>query len=130
MKAVAARLDIPPLSANLRKFIDWVARWTINPRGMVLRMAIGAPFHAGPEPARAGVRLAGPPPRRMTPARARVLAAAEGGLAFSKAALAEAAACSRGVIDNLIDEGALETIALPPEPAALRLRSGFREAFP
>ena len=118
LKAVAARLDIPPLPANLRKFIDWVARWTVSPRGMVLRMAIGAPFQAGPEPARVGVRLKGPPPPRMTPARARVVAAAEGGLAFSKAALAEAAACSSGVIDTLIDEGTLETIALPPEPAA------------
>jgi primosomal protein N' (replication factor Y) (superfamily II helicase) len=119
LKAIVSRLDIPPLPANLRKFIDWVARWTMSPRGMVLRMAIGAPLQAGPEPARVGVRLKGPPPRRVTPARARVLAAAEGGLAFSKAALAEAAACSSGVIDTLIDEGTLETIALPPEPAAL-----------
>ncbi|MGA7385964.1 MAG: primosomal protein N', partial [Methylocella sp.] len=65
LKTVAARLDIPPLPANLRKFIDWVARWTVSPRGMVLRMAIGAPFQAGPEPARVGVRLKGAPPRRM-----------------------------------------------------------------
>ncbi|MGA9214994.1 MAG: primosomal protein N', partial [Methylocella sp.] len=48
LKAVAARLDIPPLPTNLRTFVDWVARWTVSPRGMVLRMAIGAPFHAGP----------------------------------------------------------------------------------
>jgi primosomal protein N' (replication factor Y) (superfamily II helicase) len=125
LKAVAARLDIPPLPANLRKFIDWVARWTLSPRGMVLRMAIGAPFQAGPEPARVGVRLTGAPPHRMTATRARVIAAAEGGLAFSKAALAEAAACSSGVIDNLIGEGTLETIALPPEPAALPCDPAF-----
>ena len=125
LKAIASRLDIPPLPANLRKFIDWVARWTLSPRGMVLRMAIGAPFQAGPEPARVGVRLAGLPPRRMTAARGRVLAAAQGGLAISKAALAEAAACSSGVIDTLIDEGTLETIALPPEPAALPCDPAF-----
>jgi primosomal protein N' (replication factor Y) (superfamily II helicase) len=120
LKSIAARLAIPPLSGNCRKFIDWVARWTLSPRGMVLRMAIGAPLQAGPEPARIGVRLAGPPPQRMTNARARVLAATEGGLAFTKAALTEAAACSSGVIDTLIDEGTLEAIALPPEPVALR----------
>src|SRR3984893_2189822 len=128
LKAVVARLDTPPLPANLRKFIDWVARWTMSPRGMVLRMAIGAPLQVGPEPARIGVRLAGLPPRRMTAARARVLAAAEGGLAFSKTALAEAAACSSGVIDTLIDEGTLETIALPPEPAALPCDPAFARA--
>jgi primosomal protein N' (replication factor Y) len=55
----------------------------------------------------------------MTPARARALAAAEGGLVHSKRALAEAAACSPGVIDGLVDEGALEAVALAPEPVAL-----------
>ncbi|HUZ90353.1 MAG TPA: primosomal protein N' [Methylocella sp.] len=120
LKSIAARLAIPPLSGNCRKFIDWVARWTLSPRGMVLRMAIGAPLQAGPEPTRVGVRLVGPPPQRMTNARARVLAAVEGGLAFTKAALTETAACSSGVIDTLIDEGTLEAIALPPEPVALR----------
>jgi primosomal protein N' (replication factor Y) len=118
LKPVAARLDLPPLSSNTRKFIDWVARWTLSPRGMVLRMAIGGALQAGPEPARVGVRLTGSPPGRMTKTRARVLEAAEGGLAFPKAALAEAAACSTGVIDSLIDEGALEAIALPREPVA------------
>jgi primosomal protein N' (replication factor Y) (superfamily II helicase) len=118
LKPVTARLDLPPLSSNTRKFIDWVARWTLSPRGMVLRMAIGGAFQAGPEPARIGVRLTGSPPGRMTKTRARVLEAAEGGLAFPKAALAEAAACSTGVIDSLIDEGALEAIALPREPMA------------
>ena len=64
------------------------------------------------------LRHAGPPPARMTPARARVLAALEGGLALSKGALAELAACSASVIDTLLDEGTLEAVALPPEPVA------------
>jgi primosomal protein N' (replication factor Y) (superfamily II helicase) len=119
LKTIASRLDLPPLSTNLRNFVDWVARWTLSPRGMVLRMAVGTPLHAGPEPARSGVRLSGPSPIKMTPARARVLAAAKGGIAFSKAALAEAAACSPGVINALVDEGTLEAVALPPEPVAL-----------
>jgi primosomal protein N' (replication factor Y) (superfamily II helicase) len=125
LKAVASRCALPPLPNNLRNFIDWVAGWTLSPRGMVLRMAIGAPLHAPPEPPRVGVRLKGPPPRRMTPARARVLAAAEGGIAYSKAALAEAAVCSMGVIDALIDDGTLETIALPPEKVTLACDPAF-----
>lgn len=117
-KAVAARCDCAPLSDNLRSFIDWVARWTLAPRGMVLRMTMRAPFAATPEPVRIGIRRAGPPPARLTPARTRVLAALESGLASQKAALAEAAACSASVIDTLVDEGTLEAIALPPEPVA------------
>ncbi|MEJ0092347.1 MAG: primosomal protein N' [Methylocella sp.] len=116
LKSIASRLDLPPLNESLRKFIDWVARWNMSARGMVLRMAIRAPFHASPEPVRVGVRLAGLPPRRMTPARARVIAAAEGGQIFVKSELAKTAGCSAGVIDALIDDGALETIALSPEP--------------
>ncbi|WP_020173911.1 primosomal protein N' [Methyloferula stellata] len=119
LKSIESLFDIAPLRDTLRQFVDWVARWTLSPRGMVLRMAIGAAFQAGPEKVRVGVRLAGPPPQRLTPARTRVIAAAEGGLAFLKSALAEAAACSTGVIDSLIDEGTLEAIALPPDPVAL-----------
>jgi primosomal protein N' (replication factor Y) len=118
LKTIAGRHEVTPLGASLRKFIEWVARWTLSPRGMVLRMAIGVPLHAGSDPPRIGVRLSGPAPLKLTPARARVLAAAEGGIAFSKPALAEAAACSTGVIDALVDEGTLEAVALPSEPVA------------
>jgi primosomal protein N' (replication factor Y) (superfamily II helicase) len=118
LKAVAARFDIPPLSENLRSFVDWVARWTLSPRGMVLRMCARAPFAAVEERPRIGLRRAGPEPKRMTPARARVLAAMDGDLAVTKSELAERAACSASVIDSLVDEGTLEAVALPPEPVA------------
>ena len=73
MKDVADKLDVPPLKPELRKFVDWVADYTLAPRGMVLRMALRMGEHLGPARERVGVRLAGPPPARMTPARARVL---------------------------------------------------------
>lgn len=125
LKTVEGKRDLPPLKAELRRFVDWVANWTLAPRGMVLRMGIRAPDSAGPEPVRIGVRLAGAPPGRMTPARARLIAAAEGGVALTKAALADLAACSSGVIDGLIDEGTFETVALPPEPVAPPLDPDF-----
>ncbi|MCI0600485.1 MAG: primosomal protein N', partial [Beijerinckiaceae bacterium] len=129
LKPIAGRLGFSPLTSNLRDFIDWVARWTLSPRGMVLRMAIGVPLHAGPEAPRLGVRLKDPPPRKVTPARARVLAVAATGRAFSKAALAGAAACSSGVIDSLVEDGTLETIALPPDPVALTCDPAFARPF-
>jgi primosomal protein N' (replication factor Y) (superfamily II helicase) len=118
LKSVAARYDLPPLNASLRAFIDWVARWTLSPAGMVLRMSVRAPFNAEPERPRFGLVRKGPLPARMTPARARVLAALECGLPLSKRALAELAACSASVIDTLTDEGTLEAVGLPPEPVA------------
>ncbi|WP_018408859.1 primosomal protein N' [Methylocystis rosea] len=115
LKTVSARLDRPPLAQNLRSFIDWLARYTLTPRGMALRLATRAAEDAGPEAPRMLYRATGDFPERLTPTRARVLKAAEGGVAFTKKALAEAAACSTGVIDALVDEGALEAIAAPPE---------------
>jgi primosomal protein N' (replication factor Y) len=118
MKDVVAKLDIPPLKPELRKFVEWVSGYTLSPRGMVLRMALRMGEHLGPERARVGVRLAGPAPQRMTAARARVLALLADGLARAKGDAAREAGVSAGVIDGLIDEGALEPVALPAEPAA------------
>ncbi len=119
LKTITEKRDLPSVREPIRNFIDWIARWTLAPRGMVLRMGVRAPDNVGAEPIRIGVRLAGPPPGRMTPARSRVIAAAEGGLLFQKSALAEAAACSAGVIDSLVDEGTLEAVSLEAEPVAL-----------
>ena len=51
---------------------------------MVLRMALRMGEHLGPARERVGVRLAGPPPQRMTPARARVLRLFADGLVRAK----------------------------------------------
>ena len=66
MKDVTAKLDVPPLKPELRKFVDWVAGYTLASRGMVLRMALRMGEHLGPARERVGVRLGGPPPARMT----------------------------------------------------------------
>ena len=69
------------------------------------------------------MRLAGPAPKRMTAARARVLQLLADGMVRAKSEAAHEAGVSAGVIDGLIDEGALETLVLPPEPVARRARS-------
>ena len=117
LKAVSAKIDAPPMPANLRKLVDWVARYTLSPRGMVARMALRNPEESAPEKPRLAFRVTGQPPARPTPARLRVLEAAEGGMAWVKGALAAAASVSPGVIDGLVDDGALEVVALPPEGA-------------
>jgi primosomal protein N' (replication factor Y) len=118
LKAVAEKLDVPPLSPAMRRLVDWIAWYTLAPKGSVLALALKLPGDDRAEVARVGVRLAGPPPKRITPARARVIAAAQGGLVHVKRELAVAAAVTTGVIDALVDEGTLETVALKPEPVA------------
>lgn len=121
LKDIVARHDVPPVPHGIRRLVDWIADYTLSARGSVLRMAIRAPDDlAAPRP-RIGVRITGQPPGRMTPARARVLAVVADGLARAKGETAREAGVSAGVIDGLIDEGALEAIALPPEAAGLPL---------
>src|ERR1700704_118093 len=105
MKDVEEKLDIPPLKEELRKFVDWVANYTLSPRGMVLRMCLRMGEHLGPARERIGVRLAGAPPQRMTAARQRVLALLADGFARGKGEAAQEAGVSAGVVDGLIDEG-------------------------
>jgi primosomal protein N' (replication factor Y) (superfamily II helicase) len=118
LKEIDSKLDIPPLNDELRRFVDWVSTYTLSPRGMVLRMGLRMGENLGPARERIGVRLAGPAPKRRTPARARVLALLADGLIRGKSEAAVEAGVSVGVIEGLIDEGALETLVLPPEPVA------------
>jgi primosomal protein N' (replication factor Y) (superfamily II helicase) len=113
LKDVAEKLDVPPLKGELRALVDWVANYTLSARGMVMRMCLRMGEHLGPERMRMGVRLVGEPPRRLTPARRRVIELLSDGLLHGKADAAKEAGVSTGVIDGLVDEGTLVTEAMP-----------------
>jgi primosomal protein N' (replication factor Y) len=118
LKEIDERLDIPPLKPELRRFVDWIADYTLSSRGMVLRMCVRRGENLGEERVRIGVRIAGPMPKRMTPARQRVLALLGDGLLRSKHNAAEESGVSPGVIDTLIDDGTLVALPMPVEPVA------------
>src|SRR5579863_1870040 len=124
LKDVGEKLDVPPLKAELRTLVDWVANYTLSARGMVLRMCLRMGEHLGPERVRMGVRLVGQPPQRMTPARRRLIELLSDGLLHGKSEAAKEAGVSVGVIDGLVDEGTLAAEAMPralalpaPDPA-------------
>src|SRR5579872_614245 len=124
LKDVSEKLDVPPLKDELRALVDWVANYTLSARGMVLRMALRMGEDLGPERVRMGVRLVGPPPQRMTPARRRLIELLSDGLLHGKSEAAKEAGVSVGVVDGLVDEGTLLVEAMPkplappaPDPA-------------
>lgn len=57
LKEVSEKLDIPPLKPELRQVVDWVANYTLSPRGMVLRMCLRMGDNLGPERVRPGVQI-------------------------------------------------------------------------
>jgi primosomal protein N' (replication factor Y) len=115
LKSVGARLDVPPLPLLSLRFAEWIARYTLTPLGMVVRMMMSARAAFEPVKPRFGVSLVegAQHPPRMTPARERALKIAGDGAIRAKAALAAAAECSTGVIDGLVASGNLVEVAIP-----------------
>ncbi|MFV0367475.1 MAG: DEAD/DEAH box helicase, partial [Hyphomicrobiaceae bacterium] len=122
MKTIECVLDVPALPEISLRFVEWIARYTLAPLGMVLRMMMSAQSVFEPEKPRFGVRYvedAADPPR-MTPARQRVLDQAADGLIRVKSALAQEAGCSTGVVDGLVASGNLVEVVVPERrPARL-----------
>jgi primosomal protein N' (replication factor Y) (superfamily II helicase) len=118
LRPVAAKFDVPPVPKAVRRFVDWVADYTLAQRGMVARMVLRAPGALEPETPIVGVRRVGAEPERMTTARRRVLDQIEGDFAWSKSGLAAAAGVSPSVVQGLVDTGTLEIVMLPPAVAA------------
>jgi len=122
MKALAERLDVPPLPASSLRFAEWIAGYTLSPLGMVVRMMMSAQAAFEPAKPRFGVRIVAdaPEPLRMTPARRRALDLARDGQIRAKSALASEASCSTGVVDGLVASGNLVDVVIPerrfPEP--------------
>ncbi|HYM30269.1 MAG TPA: primosomal protein N', partial [Candidatus Cybelea sp.] len=117
LKLVAERLDCPPLPEELRRFVDWVAAYTLSPPGAVLRMCMSVSAALDPPAGRIAYALSGDKPTRMTAARQRVLNVLADGPPRSIADIAEAAAAGPGVVRGLLEAGALKAVELPADMA-------------
>ncbi|MGC4106939.1 MAG: primosomal protein N' [Thermomicrobiales bacterium] len=146
LKPITALIDGPPMRADLRRLVDWIAAYTLATPGEVLAMALrvnalgpetprigwrgagpeagpGAPS-GGPDVSLAGhgpgmASVTGPAPStpRLTEARRRVLAVlAEKGV-MSGPDLARAAGCSPGVLRAMAEAGLLLPATLAAPPA-------------
>jgi primosomal protein N' (replication factor Y) len=130
LKPILARLEVPPLPESERRFIDWVAHYTLTPPGVVLRMAMSVAAALDPPRAQLAYARAESSPEslgiRLTPERRRVLAVLADGPPRLPTELAREAGVSPGVVKALAQAGALSTIMLPArasfaEPAYDRL---------
>jgi primosomal protein N' (replication factor Y) len=115
LRTVHARLPLPPLPASTRRFIEWVARYTMAPLGSVLRMAIATPALFQPPRPVVTYALTGAEPERMTGARQRVIDLLRDGPPRTVSDIAEAAAVSDGVVRGLAGQGVLEAIENDPD---------------
>ncbi|MSP81859.1 MAG: primosomal protein N' [Alphaproteobacteria bacterium] len=127
LRDIAAVLPAPPMAAAMRRFIDWVAAYTLTPAGAVLRMAMSIPEALTPAAERTAYVRGSATPDRLTPARSRVLALAEDRLPREATELAREAGVGTSVVKGLAAAGALQTVRLParlPFAAPDALRQG------
>jgi primosomal protein N' (replication factor Y) len=113
LKSVEPLEGQPRLPSALCDFIDWVARYTLTPPGQVLALALRVPSAFDAEIPRSAFVRGDETPKKMTDARARVLALGEDGLARKVSDYAAEANVTPAVVRGLIDCGALKEIALP-----------------
>ena len=117
LRPVIERLDAEPMPDELRRFVDWVAAYTLSTPGSVLRMAMRSTETLEPPRPVTVFRFAEiPEGLRMTPARQRVIEVLHEGPALPAADLAREAGVSTGVIKGLADAGALAREEVPPPP--------------
>ncbi|MBL4739723.1 MAG: primosomal protein N', partial [Sneathiella sp.] len=115
IKDVLEVLPVDPLPEASRIFIDWVANYTMQQPGKVLRMNMSAPDALYPKAPRTGYRISSAPPSKMTSARRRVLDMLEGGIARTASEIAEIAGVSTSVVKGLEKLGSLVVVDLPAE---------------
>ncbi|MGH7115571.1 MAG: primosomal protein N', partial [Stellaceae bacterium] len=132
LKPIAAVLDTPPMRPALRRFIDWMAAYTLAPPGEVMAMALRVvtpeigPTPVGwkpathlPTPPRSGEGPGdglAPPSPKLTAARRRVLDALSVSQPQSTADLTRAAAVGMAVLRGMQAAGLLisEPLQSPP----------------
>jgi primosomal protein N' (replication factor Y) len=116
LRPISELFDCPPLGPDMRRFVDWIASYTLTPPGLVARMVLRVPTAFDPEPPIEGVSLTELRPDRMTDARRKVLELAADGLAWTRSGLAHAAGVSLTVVDGLKALGVFEDVMIPARP--------------
>jgi primosomal protein N' (replication factor Y) len=123
LKPVRERLAVPPMREELRRFVDWVANYTLSPPGAVLRMAMSVPDALLPPRMIAAYTLGASgraalsdETATMTAARRRVLQLLADGPPATAADIGRRAGCGSGVVRSLATMGLAETVEVPSRP--------------
>lgn len=126
LKAAIHKYEFPPMPQIERQFIDWIAQYTMTPRGAVLKMALSVPGALEPPKAAPGYIISDfakealtPSPegsgshkllQNLNPQRRHVLEAVADGMPRRASEIAEAAGCTAGVIKTMAGQGLLTPV--------------------
>ncbi|MFM5893953.1 MAG: primosomal protein N' [Novosphingobium sp.] len=111
LRPILEVLSVPPLSAALRRLIEWTADYYVAPMNAVARMALGSMAALRGGGTTTEYRLSGHEPKRLTPQRLAAIDALHGEQASIRE-LAELASVSEGVLRGLVGAGVLEPVVV------------------
>ena len=126
LKSVVLKHKMKPMPEVMRKFIDWVAEYTMTPKGFVLKMALSVPGALNPPKSQKGYRSAGETDAKLTEKQQKVLDVLSDGQARIAADIAREADVSAGVVKTLAGKGVLEEVDIF-NPAPCKKPDPFRE---
>ena len=127
VRPVTRVLDVVPMRAELRSFLERAGEYTLTPLTAMLRLATRAPGLGEAPSMRKIYRLGDAEPERMTDARRRVLEVLSemGGLSLTQGELADAAGVTPSVIKGLAKMGAVREEEAPRDTAFPRLDPAY-----
>lgn len=111
LRAILEVLPAAPLSAPLRRLIEWCADYYVAAINAVARMALGSMAALRGGGTTTEYRLSGVEPKRLTPQRAAAMDALHGEQASIRE-LAEYAGVSEGVLRGMVGAGILEPVTV------------------
>jgi len=126
LRAILEVLPVPPLSAPLRRLIEWCADYYVAPINAVARMALGSMAALRGGGTTTEYRLSGVEPKRLTPQRAAAMDALHGEQASIRE-LAEYAGVSDGVLRGMVGAGILEPVTVDLDRPYPRARPDHAE---
>ena len=116
LKPLSSVLDDAPLPAGVLAFVQWAARYAVEPPGEGLALALRGLRAPPPKPLKL-LEATGALPSRPTAARSKVLEALEREGSLAPPSLARAAQVGAGVVKGLVEEGVLRLVERRVEAA-------------
>lgn len=136
IKSILKKLELPPMGGATRRFIDWAAAYTMNPRGAILKMAtpIESVFFP-PKETTLYIWNKDSAAEDLTEAQQKVRDALFNATPHSKTEIARRAKVSPAVVARLLSMGYLESVRVKKHlveqeyvPAAITLSESQESA--
>lgn len=111
LRALREVVPVPPLSAPLRRLIEWTAEYYCASLASVARMVLSSGGALGGPTTMTEYRLSGGTPDRMTPQRVAAIEALEGEQGTIRE-LSGISGVSDGVLRGLVSQGVIEPVSV------------------